>query len=247
MKTKIQIFMDAISSFILFAIIFYALFTRYTTRLYALLSAVDLAVILQCVYLAHSEKSRTKAEQKENLKNFFIFTPVNLTQYFANALSVRYKTDKTDGKLTVGDSYVHFALSLSPLSYANVADAFKNRTRDKIVIFCFSYDKKAMRLAQNLPVQVKIMDENETFKLLSFVKALPKKRIEISKKYPLKQLFSDLANAKLNKRLLFSAFIITLFSFITPFKNYYVFFAVFLLLLAIVPSVIRLAIKRKTR
>ena len=243
MKNKIRNFIDAIFSFILFYIVFYALFIRYSTRPITMLSSIDIAFILQSVYLSRSEKSRKRAMQKENMKNFFIFTPVNLTDFFAHALSVRYKTDKTNGKLTIGDAYVHFALSLTPLSYANVADAFKNRTKDKIVIMCFSCDKKAMKLAQSLPANIKIMEEDEVFRLLSYVKALPTKHVEISRKYPLKNFLRDIAYAKMNKRLLFSAFVIAIFSLITPFRNYYIFFSVFLLLLAIIPSFIRLAIK----
>ncbi|MBE5732474.1 MAG: hypothetical protein E7353_05475 [Clostridiales bacterium] len=245
MKNKIRNFIDAIFSFILFYIVFYALFIRYSTHTIASLCAIDIAFILQNVYLSRSEKSRKRAMLKENLKNFFIFTPVNLTEFFAHALSVRYKTDKTNGKLTIGDAYVHFALSLSPLSYANVADAFKNRTKDKIVIMCFSCDKKALKLAQSLPVDIKIMEEDEVFKLLAFVKALPTKHVEISRKYPLRNFLQDIAHAKISKRLLFSAFVIALFSLITPFRNYYIFFSVFLILIAIIPSFIRLAIKKQ--
>ncbi len=245
MKNKIRNFIDAIFSFILFYIVFYALFIRYSTRSIATLCAIDIAFILQCVYLSRSEKSRKLASQKENLKNFFVFTPVNLVDYFAHALSVRYKIVKTDGKLTVGNAYVHFALSLSPLSYSNVADAFKNRTTDKIVIMCFTCDKKAKQLAQSLPISIKILEEDDIFKLLSFVKALPQKHVEISRKYPIKNYLHDIANAKMNKKLLFSALIIALFSIITPFKNYYIFFSVFLILLAIIPSFVRLAIKKQ--
>jgi magnesium-transporting ATPase (P-type) len=108
---------------------------------------------------------------------------------------------------------------------------------------CFSCDKKAMKLAQSLPANIKIMEEDEVFRLLSYVKALPTKHVEISRKYPLKNFLRDIAYAKMNKRLLFSAFVIAIFSLITPFRNYYIFFSVFLLLLAIIPSFIRLAIK----
>ena len=243
MKNKIRIFIDAIFSFILFYVVFYALFIRYSIRIFAILGAIDLSLILQSVYLAYSERSRKRALQKENLKNFFIFTPVNLTEFFAHALSVRYKTDKTGGKLTIGDAYVHFALSLSPLSYSAVADAIKNRTKDKIVIMCFSCDKKAMQLAQSLPIDIKIMEEDEVFRLLLFLKALPTKHVEITRKYPLKNMLTDIARAKMNKRLLFSALVIAIFSLITPFRNYYIFFAILLLFLAIIPSFIRLAIK----
>ncbi len=245
MKNKIRIFIDAIFSFILFSFVFYALFARYTSRLYATIGAIDFAFILQNIYISRSERSRKRAEQKENLKNFFIFTPVNLVEYFAHALSVRYKTEKKDGLLTVGDAYVHFALTLSPLSYSNVVDAFKKRTRDKIVIMCFTCDKKARHLAQSLPAKIKILEEDEVFRLLSFVKALPQKHVEITRKYPLKNFLHDIANAKINNRLLISAFVIALFSLITPFRNYYIFFSVFLLLLSIIPLFVRLVIKKQ--
>ncbi len=245
MKNKIRIFIDAIFSFILFSVVFYALFVRYSTHFFALLGAIDIALILQSTYLSHSEKSRKRAKQKENCKNFFIFTPVDCVKYFSHALSVRYKTDKTDGKLTVGNAYVHFALSYSPLSYAAVVDAFKSRTKDRVVIMCFSCDKKARQLAQSLPIPVRIMEEDEVFRLLSFVKALPSKHVEISKKYPIKNLINDVAHAKTSKRLLFSALVIALFSLITPFRNYYIFFSVFLILLAIIPSFLRLSQKKQ--
>lgn len=245
MKNKIRNFIDAIFSFLLFFIVFYALLDRYHDKLLSILGSIDVALILQCVYLGKSRESRLKNEQKENLKNFFIFTPVNCASYFAHALSVRYKTERNGNELTVGDACVYFALSLSPLSYSNVVDAFKKRTSDKTVIMCFSCDKKAFRLAQSLPWNVKIMQEDEVFELLRTFNALPDKRVEITKKYPIKNVLFDIANAKINKRLLFSAFIVALFSLLTPFKNYYIFFAVFLILLSIIPSFIRLVLKKQ--
>ena len=243
-KNKITIFLDAIFSFILFTLLFYALTKRLASAPIPLIASISLALIFQNLYLCASIKNRKNAKKKENMRNFFIFTPVNAQEYLETALHGRYQSTLENNRLTIGDSYVYTALSLTPLSYSNVVDAFKNRTKDKIVIFCFSYDKKAYRLASSLPCDIKILNEDDLFYLLQSFNALPKTQVQITKKYPFKSFLLDLAYAKHNKRLLFSAFVITLFSFISPFKNYYTIVALFLLLLAVIPSIIRLTIKR---
>ena len=91
MKNKITIFLDAIFSFILFTVVFFALLKRLTNSPYSLLGAITLSLITQNAYLSNSIKNRAKNKNKENMKNFFIFTPTNHIEYFASALSTRYK------------------------------------------------------------------------------------------------------------------------------------------------------------
>ena len=240
MKNKIRTVIVAIFSFILFTVVFYALIKRYATPLIAYIASSTLALIFMSIYLGASEKNRKNAKAKENMKNFFIFTPTSPQEYFSLALSSRYKTSSINNVLVAGDACVYFYFSLSPLSQSNVIDCFKNRTKDKIIIMCFSYDKKAYRLCESLPCDIKIFDEHMVFKFLSAFNSLPKEEILISKKYPFSALIKDFSSAKLTKRLFFSSFVIAMFSFITPFKNYYAIISFILLLLCILPYFLRL-------
>lgn len=245
MKNKIRIVIDAIFSLILFCVIFYALLKRYTTQNLALFSSFILSLLFLSIYVKGSDKQIQNAKEKENMKNFFIFTKVNPAKYFKKILEKRYEITEENGKLLSQKSEVCFALSLSPLSVSFVVDAYKNRSKDKIVIMCFSYDKKAMLMAKSLPCDIVIFDEEKVFKLLSSFKGLPQEKIEIKRKYPLSTLLKDFSSSRLSKRLFVSSFIIALFSFITPFKNYYAFLAIILLILCFLPYFLRLFYKIK--
>lgn len=245
MKNKIRTLLDAIFSLILFTLVFYVLLKRYTTPSLAFLSSFVLALLFLSIYLNASEKLLKNVEEKENMKNFFIFTPVCPQDYFAKALSKRYKVQKQNDKLIVENTEIYFSLSLSSLSVSSVVDAFKNRVRDNVVIMCFSYEKKALRLALSLPCNICVFDENKVFELLSHFKALPKNKIQIKKKYPFREVVKDFSKAKLNKRLLFSSLIIALFSFITPFNTYYSIISCVLLLLCILPYVLKIFFRQK--
>lgn len=245
MKNKIRLALDGIFAFILFFVVFYALTKGQNEKIICIISSIDLSIIFLSIYLGASEKSIKNSRDKENMKNFFIFTRVNVVDYFFTALSSRYTVTKQDCFLTVENTNVFFFLSHSPLSQANVIDSFKNRTREKIAIFCFSFDKRAYRLAQSLPCSITIFNEDKIYELLSLLSYLPTKKIEVKKKYPLTLVVKDFLDAKLSKRLLFSSFILALFSFITPFKNYYAILSFALLILCFSPYIINLFFRQK--
>lgn len=245
MKNKFRIVIDAFFSLILFCVVFYGLLKRYTTQNLALFSSFILSLLFLSIYIKGSDNQIKNAKEKENMKNFFIFTKVNPSIYFKSVLEKRYKVKQENEKLIVEKSEVCFALSLSPLSVPFVVDAYKNRSKDKIVIMCFSYDKKAMLMAKSLPCDIVIFDEEKVFKLLSSFKGLPQEKIEIKRKYPLSTLLKDFSSSRLSKRLFVSSFIIALFSYITPFKNYYAFLAIILLILCFLPYFLRLFNKIK--
>lgn len=247
MKNKIRTISDAIFSFVLFMTVFFSIAHGKIEKNYLLLFCLILTFLCQSIYLKASNDDYAFSKEKTNLYNYFVYTKVNATAYFYDALKTRYEVENNGEFLTIGKYNVFVNLSFSPLTLGSVINAFKNRTRDHLVFICFDCDKQARNLCMRLPAYVHIWQKNEVYSLLNALNAIPVHDFSFSKKNNLSHLFSSQNAPKLSKSFIFSACIILLFSFFSPFKAYYRIFTAFLLILTVVLPLVRLIIKRKNR
>ena len=245
MKNKIRAISDFVFSFVLFLMVFFSIGYAKIEGGYLPLFCITLTFLCQAVYLKASNEGYENHKQLESIYNFFVYTNANATQYFYNALKTRYEVKKEGEILSVGKYNIFIHLSFSPLSVGAVINAFKNKTKDRILFLCFDCDKQARNLCSRLPAYVHIMEKNEVFKLLKSLNALPKHDFTFSKKNRLATALSIASAPKMSKGFILSACVVLLFSFISPFKTYYRIFALIILIISVAYPLVLLILKKR--
>jgi hypothetical protein len=241
MKNKFRLYADAVLSFAAFYLCF-----SLVSKALGLPSPADKVwcvvetLLFQSVYLKKSEISTAEARKIADFKNALDFRIKDPFEYFFFALSKRYECEKKDGFIVVNGRVSVMVRVSSPLSYQSACEAYRNSPTDEVIILCLSAEKKALRILAALNKTITVWQEKQTVNLLSFLDSLPKKRT-VFKRVQLKDV-TRLTDARLSKKYLLGAIAIFSLATLSPYRTYYVVFAVLLLFVAVVPPLVKSAI-----
>lgn len=237
MKNKFRLFADAVLSFAAFYLCFSLISDAFRlpspqSRIWC----VAETLLAQNVYIKKSAISTLEARKISDFKNALDFYIKDPFEYFFAALAKRYECAKTNGFIVVNER-VSVAVKVSaPLTYAAVCEIYRNSPTENVIILCLCAEKKSLRICAALDKNITVWQEKQTVNLLSFLDSVPRKRSAF--KRPKLSDLTRLGDARLSKRYLLGAIAILSLASLSPMKNYYVAFAVILLVVALIPPLI---------
>ena len=245
MKNKIRAISDWIFSFVLFLTVFFSISYGKIEGYYLPIFCFTMTFLSQAVYLKASNESYENHKEIENFYNYFVYTKVDATQVFYDALKTRYDIKREGDMLTVGSYNIFVHLSYFPLSVGTIINSFKNRTKNNLLFVCFDCDKQAKHLCSRLPAHIDIMQKHEAYKLLKTFNANLKHDFSFSKKNNLLSVLPTNNAPKISKGFVVSACVILLFSFISPLKTYYQIFALAIIFISVIYPLILIILKKR--
>lgn len=240
MKNKIGIILDGIFSFILFFCVLIAIFKKLSAQNLYLLTLAS-TLLCQVVYLGASEKNKRASKGEIDMLNTFIFTSASATDCTMNALR-KYSPKKVGNYIVLDNLCVFVSVSHSTFSYGALCDAYRQRPKNVLLIICNLAHKDAKSTAMRLPTPVYLWERDKLYSLLSTFNSLPSPVFSFRKKRSLTKAISY-SSTTLSLKYLVSSAVLLLFSTFSPFATHYLFFALLLFSIAIIPPLIKTIIK----
>lgn len=212
--------------------------------LLSLLLAIVVTASLIFIYKAIKNKINTKKQLNEKEKQdtelyFYNFAllPQNkqlaiIKKFVPSSKNpiIKSRHVECDGKIILFSSALK---DMDKCSFIELAKSFLN-TKKEIVIFAYNYSKETIDLAENLNNSLTLLDKNNFYLLCKNNNINFKNKNKNNPKIKIKDIFINFFNKKHAKGYFFSGLLLIFTSFIIPFKNYYLFFGIILLIFSII-------------
>ena len=135
-----------------------------------------------------------------------------------------------DGKIIL---YSSMLKDMDKCSFIELIKNYLN-TKKEIVIFAYKYSNDTTNLAHTLDKSIILLDKNNFYLLCKKYNINFEYKCKNNQKIKIKDLFINFFNKKHTKGFFFSGLLLIFTSFIIPFKNYYLFFGIILLIFSII-------------
>lgn len=189
----------------------------------AIFAMLSFLVLLICAFLLKTKKS-SNISRDDFVNNLLLLGKDKSLDY----IRLLYP-DLTplDDKFIHNNSLISNNIRYSGLGEEDIAVCYRKALQEglnKIIIFCYFADKRAMNLAYRLSIPTVVYSTKKLYNMLKAKKLLPNKQSAILKRKGIKTILSQLAFIPV-KYFAFSSMSTAIMSIFIPFKLYYLIFA----------------------
>ena len=236
-----SIFISFTLFLIVFSIIQFIVGDFALTLIFSIL--VTLSIIFVTRYLKGKKKLKTDLNTKTKLEieNYYLnFSLYSLQKQLKTILEFIPKEKSAEIKnnhIEYQNTVVIILNSLEEISKDELIYEIKNFLHRKLNIICLGYafKKEAIELGKSINENITFLDKYDFYKLCINNNIKIENKIKIKQeKIKIKDIALNFFNKKHAKGFFFSGFILIFTSFIIPFRNYYLFFGIILLIFSLI-------------
>lgn len=209
---------------------------------FALSIVVSFSIIFIYRYAKNkiSGKKQLKAKEKQDTEIYYYnFALLNKSKQL-NLIKQFIPSSKNpiikSSHLECNGKIILYSPTLKDMDKCSFIELIKDHLNNKkeIVTFAYNYSNEVKELANNLDKKIILLDKNNFYLMCKNNKIIFKNKINNNEKIKIKDIFANFFNKKHSKGFFLSGFVLILTSFIIPFKNYYLFFGIILLIFSII-------------
>lgn len=211
---------------------------------FSLLYIILILSILFSIFLVYLIKHKAKTTKHLSYKEFIIHCILQGNDYVKMLLSeIIYPTKKFkdfDSYIELDNKYIYIYLKFSPLGFDSLVPIYrqaKSLGMKNIIILSAIKDKKILNLTRHLDIDIKIMDLHPIYRKIKTNPILKKKKSK-SFNFELKNILLSFFKKQNIKYFVISSISMSILSFFTIYKTYYLYLALVSLLFALINVIV---------